>query len=511
MLLESINKLNKLEKNTVILAITAVLLFLIIQGLSHSYLENTHPHFLILHTILEFFSIFVSFIIFFQGWLTFKHAPSKHRLFVSILFFQVGAFDLAHTLLYKGMPFFQDANTLSKATWFWIIARLIESIGLAFVFSRKKDSTIRNTDKNLLFLSASIITGMIITGVVSIPEKLPVLLIEGQGVTPFKVLLEYVISVFHLITMVLIIKKYVITKKEDMLVVVGGLVFLLLGELVFTLYNNVHSMMNLLGHIYKVLGYFYLMKGIFFPQFEEIFVEKERAQTKWKEAETKLIENEKKLSTLVIQAQEEERKRVSRELHDGIGQALYSILVSLKMIRKRKESEHLKEELQLIEQMTGESMEEVKRIATQLRPSALDDLGLLPAMKSFKDQFEQTHQIKINLKAEKVSKRLLPEIETAIYRIYQESLNNIAKYAKATTIEVELRVEDDNLILYVEDDGDGFDIKEVLNKEGKGIGLYSMKERAQLLSGQFFVHSEINKGTIIEVEIPIQYAEEPQN
>ncbi|MFE8703131.1 MASE3 domain-containing protein [Cytobacillus sp. FJAT-54145] len=509
MLLSKSISLSKMERKTVLLAFIAIFVFILIHILSKTYLQHTHPHFLLFHTILELFSIFVSFSIFFQGWLTYKYVPSKHRMILSILFLQVGTFDLIHTLLYNGMPFFQDEFTITKATWFWIIARMTESLGLAFVFIQKRDRNSTVKEKNGLFFGAIAAVAMITFTIVTIPNVIPPLVIEGTGVTPLKIFLEYIISVIHLIAMILIIRKYMQTKKEDMLVLVGGLIFLLLGELVFTLYKSVHANVNLLGHVYKMLGYYFLMRGLFFPQFNLVFEEKEKAQSMWEEAEKKLQKNEQKLISLIIEAQEEERKRVSRELHDGLGQELYSILISLKSIQVQKTFQELTGSFKQVEEMIGNSMKEVKRIASQLRPSALDDLGLMSAIRSFSEQFQQTHAIKVHLQLDRLPKRLLPEIETAIYRIYQESMTNAAKYSKASLININLKINDQILTLLVEDDGRGFNMEEVLNKEEKGIGLYSMKERTQLVGGSFYICSELNVGTKVKIEIPIHYLEHP--
>lgn len=500
----TINKLNKNEKKALVVSTGAILLFFIIQAFRDTtLLHKEQPEFLMLHTVLELFSIFISMSIFFQAWLTFSHIPSLRRMTIGLLFLQVGAFDLFHTLLYKGMLFIQDDQSVGRATWFWILARLTESAGLGLVFWKNDNRNISKIEKNGMFIA--ILTSIAVFSYLIINQQihLPLLFIEGKGVTPLKVGLEYAIGAIHLVTMVIVFQLYKRSKNEDFLVVIAGLVFLLLGELVFTLYKHVHGLDNLLGHVYKVVGYSFLFRGIFFPQYKQIFEEKEYAQTMWHEAEEKLIENEKKMTTLIIEAQEEERKRVARELHDGIGQGLYSILMTIKMIRNTQKDRDLIDQLKTAEEMAATSMKDVKRIATQLRPSALDDLGLIPAMRSFCEQFENTHHIKVEYHFARMKERLSHDLETALYRIFQESMNNTAKYSRATMIKVHLSVENEKILLNVTDNGVGFCMEEVLNRENKGIGLYSMQERASLLHGSCSIFSEVDKGTSITISIPI--------
>lgn len=219
-------------------------------------------------------------------------------------------------------------------------------------------------------------------------------------------------------------------------------------------------------------------------------------------ASTETLEKiNRSLSHKILTIQEEERKRVSSELHDSIGQSLYSILVSLNILDSGINEKEKKEILEKTKEVTANAMEEVKGIARSLRPSALDDLGFIPALRSFIKDFSKVHDLDISFTYSDPAYRFSPEVETALFRISQESLNNIAKYAHATEVKVhvDIDVHQKKVSLFVTDNGTGFDITEKLNS---GLGLDSMKERAEGLGGRFQLTSAIGEGTKIKVEIP---------
>jgi two-component system sensor histidine kinase NreB len=209
-----------------------------------------------------------------------------------------------------------------------------------------------------------------------------------------------------------------------------------------------------------------------------------------------------KLTHYVIQAQEEERKRISRELHDGVGQALYSILVGLNVIGQSRINAQLKQHVAEIQQMAAKAMEEVKRMALELRPSALDDLGLLPAIRSLIKRVEQSFGIQVALDVRGDRRRYGPAIETALYRIVQEAMTNAAKYAQTDRLCIVFEDKGGEIVLTIVDDGIGFDPKQV-ETNGTGLGLFGMKERAQLLGGSVDIRSAEGEGTSIFVRIPL--------
>lgn len=213
-----------------------------------------------------------------------------------------------------------------------------------------------------------------------------------------------------------------------------------------------------------------------------------------------------KLTNYVIQAQEEERKRIARELHDGVGQALYSILVGLNVVGQGQLNDPIRQHVNDLVQLTSKAMEEVKRMALELRPSALDDLGLLPALRSLMKRVEKSFDIHVELHVQGERRRYTAAIETALYRIVQEAMTNTAKYARASQLGIVFDDRDKEIVVTVVDDGVGFEVEKTLHT-GKGLGVFGMKERAQLLGGTVDIRSAPDEGTTVIVRIPVSKEE----
>lgn len=211
----------------------------------------------------------------------------------------------------------------------------------------------------------------------------------------------------------------------------------------------------------------------------------------------------------VIRAQEEERRRIARELHDGVGQTLYSILVGLKVLDQLELAPPIQNQLAELKALTYRLMNQVNDMAVELRPYTLDDLGLLPAIRSYGKRFEQTYGIKTRLQAKGEPRRYAAAVETALYRICLEALSNVAKYAGTERVEITLDEAFDRIILAVRDFGKGFVPDQVIGRDS-ALGLYGMRERADLLGGRFLIESVPGKGTTIQTIIPLTEKEEPR-
>jgi two-component system sensor histidine kinase NreB len=199
-------------------------------------------------------------------------------------------------------------------------------------------------------------------------------------------------------------------------------------------------------------------------------------------------ENLQQLMIDMIQIQEEERRRFSRELHDGIGQSLFSLLIQIDRIL----SDEPRNDLQKLRIDVSGIIEEVRSVAWELRPSVLDDLGVVPAIRTFLDNFSKHSGIQVVFENE-LRSRLDIQTETVMYRIIQEALTNVAKYAHTDEAFVRIFDKGDIIEVQVEDKGRGFSRTSM----GKGVGLFSMEERAKGVSGRFHVMSEPGNGTCV--------------
>ncbi|MDP3582540.1 MAG: triple tyrosine motif-containing protein, partial [Ignavibacteria bacterium] len=219
----------------------------------------------------------------------------------------------------------------------------------------------------------------------------------------------------------------------------------------------------------------------------------------------KTLKTEKEIqfqySKLMIEAQEEERKRVSQELHDSLGQNLLVIKNQLDIFTDSGMKD--RNELESISELVKESISEVKEISSNLHPHQLERLGLSKAIKAMLNKASQASSISIEPNIEDISGLFTRDREINIYRIIQESLNNILKHSSAKIARLELYKNGDLVVISIEDDGRGFDAsnKEMENKFKDGLGLKSIKERARLLKGILSIESSIGRGTKITVTI----------
>jgi signal transduction histidine kinase len=200
----------------------------------------------------------------------------------------------------------------------------------------------------------------------------------------------------------------------------------------------------------------------------------------------------------VVEAQETERRRLARELHDETGQALTSILLRLKPLEERLDEDDLRTELAEVRELVVSTLQDVRRLAVELRPTALDDFGLVAALERLAGSFSDESRIPVDFQSTLPAQRLPEEVETALYRIVQESLTNVVKHAHATRVSVLLTRKDGAVTAVVEDDGRGFDPS--VGREG-GFGLDGMRERLALLGGRLEIESG-ESGTTVAAVVP---------
>ncbi|WP_425348960.1 sensor histidine kinase [Halalkalibacter urbisdiaboli] len=204
----------------------------------------------------------------------------------------------------------------------------------------------------------------------------------------------------------------------------------------------------------------------------------------------------------IIEAQEEERKRLSREIHDGPAQMMANVMLRSELIERiynEKGIEEALNEIRDVRKMVKNSLAEVRRIIYDLRPMALDDLGLIPTLDKYLKTFEEHSQVAVDFRHFGREKRLDQKFEIALFRLVQESVQNAYKHAQPKEIQVKIEIKPTKVIMIIKDDGKGFDTSS--KKEGS-FGLIGMKERVHMLKGQITIQSKVNVGTVVLIDIP---------
>jgi signal transduction histidine kinase len=214
------------------------------------------------------------------------------------------------------------------------------------------------------------------------------------------------------------------------------------------------------------------------------------------------------LLSRAIGAQEEERKRIARELHDEYGQTLTGLVMSIESLEVITPSTEtrVREKLQHAKALVSRALDDIRKLTLDLRPSTLDNLGLVSTVRSYAQNHLEAQGIHVDFRSKGLRTRLAPPIEIALFRIIQEAIHNIIKYAVAHNVKIQLEAKDGKITAIVEDDGKGFDVEAVLkNKmERQSLGLLGIEERAGLLGGTFSIESQGGKGTRLTVQIPFE-------
>jgi signal transduction histidine kinase len=238
---------------------------------------------------------------------------------------------------------------------------------------------------------------------------------------------------------------------------------------------------------------------------EEALKKSERHYSKLLEQSNRLQGQLRRLSRQILSAQEDERKNISRELHDVIAQTLTGINVRLSALAKEAaiNTKGLDRNIARTQRLVEKSVDIVHQFARELRPAVLDDLGLIPALHSFVKIFSKRTRILVHLKAFAEVEQLPIAKRTVLFRVAQEALTNVARHAQASRVEVSIQKLPDSVCMKIKDDGKSFQVDRVLHGKGsKRLGLLGMRERLEMVGGHFAVESAEGKGTTVIAQIP---------
>ncbi len=227
---------------------------------------------------------------------------------------------------------------------------------------------------------------------------------------------------------------------------------------------------------------------------------------------TRILESAKTRQLLglkIILAQEEERKRIAREMHDGPAQSMANLILRTEIAERmlaRGETDVVREELAGLKSQVRVELEEVRNIIYNLRPMALDDLGLTPTIRKLTQDFEEKQRVRTRFEVKGRERRLTSGMEVALFRMVQEALTNIVKHAQATHVQVELSFGASSVKMVVQDNGVGFDTRKMEERGSREehFGLVGMQERVELLEGSCTIESDRQKGTRVTIEVPFE-------
>ena len=239
---------------------------------------------------------------------------------------------------------------------------------------------------------------------------------------------------------------------------------------------------------------------------EEALKKSEHHYSKLLEQSDCLQDQLRQLSRQILSAQEDERKRISRELHDVIAQTLTGINIRLAALKKEAAVNRtgLDRNIALTQRLVEKSVNIVHQLARELRPAVLDDLGVVPALQSFMKSFTERTGVRTHLTAFKEVEQLDTAQRTALFRVAQEALTNVSRHAHANHVEVSIQKQPNSISLKIHDDGKSFQVDRVMRANGgKRLGLLGMRERVEMVGGAFCVESAQGQGTTVRVDLPL--------
>ncbi|MEH7253016.1 MASE3 domain-containing protein [Neobacillus niacini] len=259
-------KSNMTETKFLVYSVSAIALLVMVRmflsQINNIYNPNNYVG---IHSFLEIICVAISITIFLYGIKHYSTTKSVRLLLLVFTFFTVAVIDIFHTLSYNGMPFFITPSSVQKATWFWVTARIIQSI-LMLSLILLPDRQLKRDYRFVAVALGVIVSFSIGYIIVSFETNLPLLVVEGKGTTLLKNSMEYVVSFILFISLMVSLYHYYLDKKEDKLTFALAFVFLLLTELIFTIYQSVFDLDNFLGHIFKVFGFYFILKGFYFSE-----------------------------------------------------------------------------------------------------------------------------------------------------------------------------------------------------------------------------------------------------
>jgi signal transduction histidine kinase len=502
---------------------------------------TTFRHYLLFHSIVEMFSVAIAWAIFALAWNSRHLMQNNYLLLLGIAYLFVGNLDLLHTLSYKGMQVFPGYGA-NLPTQLWIAARYLEAVSylIAPIFLGRTLYP-RLTLGGYLLVFTFLLLSIFSWGL------FPVCYVEGLGLTTYKIVSEYVICGILVAALGILL---LTRQKFDPTIwrlVAWSLLAMIASEISFTYYVGVYDVANMIGHYFKIVSFYLVYKAVIATGIAEpfslVFRELKQTQDALERAndvlesqvqertasleatnvqllkeieerrrfESSLRESEEKLRHLtaqILQAQEQERRRISRELHDDLGQSLIILRLHLSGLKKSlsERGSELRGKLDDLLAQTHGLIDKVRRISLNLSPPVLEDFGLETALKQLFTDFSDNQNLKFDVDMENISPYLSKAAQIGVYRIFQEILTNISKHAGASEVTIRINRRYNYLYFLVADNGHGFDIAATKAKSPnkRGIGLASVEERVHMFDGTFEIWSRADRGTRVSFVLPVQ-------
>ena len=491
------------------LAVIAIMLCGVLLARLHNYL--------LFHWLVEFFSIVVAFGVFTVFWNSRRFLDNGCFLFIGIAYLFIGLVDLLHALAYDGMSVFAGGANL--ATQLWVVGRAIQASSFlaAPLFLRQR------FDARLVLAGYTLAVSAVLLSIFHW-QTFPTCFVAGEdgGLTPFKVYSEYVICLVMAASLLLLYRRRELLDPRVFKLLSLTIVLTIASELFFTFYTNVTEVTNLIGHCLKMVASYsmyvaFVEVGLSYP-YAVVFRNLRESEQRLREvnetleqrvAERTLVAEQRAdqlraLASELTLTEQRERRRLAQALHDHLQQILVAAKLKVGMVKKRVEDEDHAARLKRVVELLDESIGVSRSLTVELSPPVLYDAGFNAALEWLTRHMSEKHGFRVVVVLDTETEPATDDLRVFLFDAVRELLFNVVKHGGISEAVVRVAsTETGDLQVLVEDEGVGMVARdEETLLQGSGFGLFSIRERLEMLGGRMEIDSTVNQGTRIVLTVP---------
>ncbi|MFB3906591.1 MAG: MASE3 domain-containing protein [Acidobacteriota bacterium] len=485
------------------------------------YLARLHSY-LLFHSLAELFSVVVAAGIFVVTWNSRRYFQNGVLLWLGLAYLFVAGMDMLHTLAYKGMGVFPNAGA-NLPTQLWLCARFLTAGAwlLAPLFLERPVNA-RASLAGFCAAFVSLVVWVFYLG------SFPTAYAESEGrLTLFKIVSEYVISAALAATGYLLWRKRRYFDPDVLQLLLASIIAGIASEMAFTLYSSPYGTANLFGHYLKIVSCFWIYKAVIETgltrPYSLLFRDLKRNEQALRKREWELqVMNEqlearvaertaearkrsvqlRALASQITEAEQRERRRLAQILHDHLQQILVAARLHLSAGHSRFKDDRHENSWRQVDELLQQAIALSRSLTVELYPPILNESGLPAALEWLRSWSFEQHHLKVEVCADPAANPANETVRAFLFQAVRELLFNVVKHAGSSEVRLVLTAVGDNLEILVQDNGRGFD----LTREGsrQGFGLYSIKERLEILGGSMTVYSEPGCGTSIHLTAPLK-------